>query len=384
MRVSKTFLFALAVVMLAGSAFALGISPGKITVIFEPNLKQEVTLKVMGASDISKIESYTRQEGEINPADVLTIKGFVEKNGEITLPVIVDLSKLDYKKLTPGNHRVIIGVRQKAPEGEQFAALVAIQVPIIIFVPYEGLFLSTRIEAGDVEKGEEGSVTAVIKNVGGEKANVASVISIFKEDTEIEKFQIPSFELGVGEEKSITRVFDTSDLEEGEYTAQLAVNVGSYSITKEQKFKVGRIKLSVETIKQEYPISEVSKFEMSVKNNWNEEVKNVYAQVEISDKNKEIIEFKTSMFDVPSLDKGGTAKVSHFFDSSGIIEGRYNMNVTLFYKDYTTNSNYEIEFKKKKISAGLIIGVIAAVLILLVAFWFVMKSRTKGKKSKRR
>lgn len=381
----KTYLFFAAgilFILMLNCISGLGMSPSRIRVTFEPNLKQEVTLKVMGVSDTSLIESYTRQEGEINPADVLTLKDFVEKNGEITLPVMVDLSKVNYKNLTPGDHRLIVGVRQKAPEGEQFTALIAIQVPIIIFVPFEGLFLSARVEVGDVEKGKEGSVTAIIKNVGGDKADVSSNIIILKENAEIKEFSIPSFKLEVGEEKSITRIFDTSDFEEGEHTVRLVVNVGSYSIMKEKNFKVGRVELSIDSIKQEYSLAEVSKFEMTVKNNWNEEVKNAYCQVSIMDGNNKITDFKTTMFDVPSLDKGGIAKVSQFFDSSGITEGRYNMSVVLFYKDYTTEESFEIDFKEKKIFTGLIVGIVAAVLIVLVVFWFVIKA--KGKRIRRR
>lgn len=356
--------------------FALGISPAILKYTFNTSVHDTVDLTVMGG-DINNIAKYVRgDDAEFESAIILG--EFKESKGNIILPVTIDFRKIDITNITPGMHRMLVGVKQTAAEG-QFAALVALQVPIYIFVPFEGILFDARVIISDVKIGEPGKAMAIVKNLGKVPITLISQFIISETGGE-EKIRIPiaEIQLASGEQQEISRTFGSDDLKSGSYTLKFTAQINNMTLNKEAQFRVGNLELEIISVKQKYTVNKVEQFVMKIGNKWNEEVKDAYAEVTISN-NTKVANFKTSFFDVPASSFNQSTEVKQYFDTSGIAPGKYTMNVTAFFGS-TVSQGYDVEFVK---SAGSMIYIIGAIALVVVAGVIFLLIRKKNKKHRR-
>lgn len=372
----KIFCFLIAVILLHG-VFALGVSPAILKYTFNTSVHDTVDLTVMGG-DITNLAKYIAGDDE-QFRSAITLGEFKESGGDIILPVTVDFRKIDVSNITPGTHRMLVGVKQTAGEG-QFAALVAIQVPIYIFVPFEGILFDVRLIATDVKVGEPGKATAIVKNLGKVPITFSPLFTISETGGE-EKIRIPiaEIQLASGEQQEISRTFSSDDLKSGSYTLKFAAQINNMTLNKEAEFRVGNLELEIISVKQKYAVNKVEQFTMKIGNKWNEEVKDAYAEVTISN-NTKVASFKTSFFDVPASSFNQSAEVKQYFDTSGIAPGTYTMNVTAFFGSSAVSQMYDVEFEK---GAGSMIYIIGAIVLAAVAGIIFLLLRKKNKKHRR-
>jgi hypothetical protein len=253
-------------------------------------------------------------------------------------------------------------------------------VPIYIFVPFEGILFDVRVIIADVKVGEPGKATAIIKNLGKVPITIVPLFTISETGGD-EKIRIPvdAIQLASGEQQEISRMFSSDDLKSGSYTLKFSAQIGNATLNKEAQFRVGNLELEIISVKQKYAVNKVEQFTMKISNKWNEEVKDAYAEVTISN-NTKVTNFKTSFFDVPASSFNQTAEVKQYFDTSGIEPGTYTMNVTAFFGSSAVSQMYDVEFEKGIGSAVYIIGAIVLVAIAGIIFLLVRKKNKKHKR----
>jgi hypothetical protein len=372
----KIFCFLIVVILMHG-VFALGVSPAILRYTFNTSVHDTVDLTVMGG-DITTLAKYVAGDDE-QFRSAITLGELKASGGDIILPVTIDFRKIDITNITPGTHRMLVGVKETAAEG-QFAALVAIQVPVYIFVPFEGILFDARVSIADVKLGEPGKAIAIVKNLGKVPITLLPLFIISETGGE-EKIRIPIAEvqLASGEQQEISRTFSSDDLKSGSYTLKFTAQINNMTLTKEAQFRVGNIDLEIISVKQKYAVNKVEQFVMKISNKWNEEVKDAFAEVTISN-NTKVASFKTSFFDVPASSFNQSAEVKQYFDTSGIAPGKYTMNVTAFFGNSAVSQGYDVEFVK---GAGNMIYIVGAIVLVVVAGVIFLLIRKKNKKSRR-
>lgn len=374
MRKAVCFLI---LVLFLNSALALSVTPGKVSFIFEPGLKTGFGVSIGGGAGVDDLEHSVIEIGnELEKA--ITLGEFKESGDKVTLAVDIDFTKVDVKKVIPGKNRILIEVKEKSPGEGQFAALVAIRVPIYIFVPFEGIFFDVILDIKDIEVGEQGQATAVLRNLGSEKVNVSSTFIVLANDVEKLRVPVNGIVIEVNEEKKIVRNFDTTNFAEGKYLLKFIASVGSNTVEKTKEFRIGKWLLDIASIKQEYQVNkEVEQFVMQVSNGWNEEAENAYAEFKISNESsKDIISKKTATFNVPASSMNKTTEVKEYFDTSGIAAGKYTLNATIFFRDTASSKLYDVQFVKKGINI-MWIAIGAVVIAAGIIFWMMKKKKGK-------
>jgi len=149
---------------------------------------------------------------------------------------------------------------------------------------------------------------------------------------------------------------------------------------------------------------DIAKFDITVENKWNEQIKNVYANLQISnDQGNIIADTKT-----PSVDLKPLARevLNAYWDTAGIKEGTYSGKILLYFADQKLERQLKTEIKLNSIKveiigAGLtaqasgveegtssmrgLIGILIVLVVILIAinvWWFVyFKNRSKKKHS---
>lgn len=115
----------------------------------------------------------------------------------------------------------------------------------------------------------------------------------------------------------------------GAYLAIATINYDGKQIRLEQAFSVSNLVLSIKDVSvRDFNIGEIAVFDISLESMWNDEIKDVYAELEIYHKGTISTKFKTASVNIGPL---GKANLLGYWDTKGMEEGSYQTNVNVYY-----------------------------------------------------
>lgn len=365
--------------MLPGLAqAALGVSPGKIEINFEPNLEASYTFQVIGDDPSVELEIFTRGElGKYVSFDKKSLSGGGVFTAMLKLPGAID---------KPGVHEIMVVVREKVDEAAGIGTAIAIQVPIYIHAPYPGKYAEIALSSHNVNVGEPVSLYLTIISRGNEEINANPNIEIFSENESVEKFSLEQAKVTSQESITLKKILNTSGYKPGAYTALAVVGYEAGEAKTAAEFKIGTLFVSIINYTEKINIGGISKFQVWIESNWNSRIDSVYANIFITKKanSTSLAGFKTPY---TNLEQWGTGMLEGFFDAGNFTAGMYNANITLMYAGNSSSSIASVEFISKE-RGFMIISIIAVVAaVLIIAFLirrFMLKNATKKEKNRAR
>ena len=182
-RLSKIsiFLFIVTIYMLEAIVFAnaIGVTPGRKTINFEPNLQSIVQFSIIN-NEKKDMKAVIYVEGELNSS--ITLQDY-----EIQLNSNEDSKSSSYKiqlpnKIKePGIHEARIVVREiPVGKGATVGATAAVVSQLYVLVPYPGKFAKAKLVATDTQGDRPINFFIAIDNLGEQDiANAKATIDIF-------------------------------------------------------------------------------------------------------------------------------------------------------------------------------------------------------------
>lgn len=328
MKINKILITILVAIILVQQAAALGITPGKKNIDFEPGKTQEVDITVINSEKEAKTvnlkpKGKLKNNIELSKNQVEFSKGEKRKSLTYTLNIPESLEE-------PGRHQSKIKATQKGKNIQAGETTVGSRVAVIskvnIDVPYPGKYLEileTKIESGLNEseffiqlenKGQEtieqAKVTLTIKNPEGEEVKT--------KETMVEN---------INEGKRAEANPKISGLETGKYTAEIKVNYAGNSQTSEKEFSVGQDTLSIKRMYvEDFELGEIAKFNSMVKNNYNTKIKNLQMNMTIYNRDSVMESIKSNTYTIPSE---STKNIVSYWDTEGVEKGDYQGVIAL-------------------------------------------------------
>ncbi|RMD46054.1 hypothetical protein D6829_00595 [Candidatus Pacearchaeota archaeon] len=391
------FVLVLAVV-LTGFVSGLGVTPGRVTIDFSPNLKKSFEVEVIASPGTELSVSAT---GELGKYITLSSQVLKFREGESS-------KKFSYEinlpaNLNSGNHEGNIIFLKKAEEERDgtIQATLAVATQIRVFVPYSGKEISSGLYVNQLEDGRKVQFIVQVSSIG--KYDVASVranIDVFNRLGE-KVASINTGEVSLQDKKSreLTAVWEPK-VPVGKYLAVATVIYDGETKRLEKEFSVGEHVLELQEVRADnFRLGEIVKFEMLVENKWNQKIDDVHLETKVFDDNREVLShFKSSEESIGPLSK----KVfTSFWDTAGFKVGRYKTEVEI---DYGGNNSVrkdlefdvrenelrviglgyvisESEKESNRIVFVLVVGIILLVLINLAWFlWIRKKLKAKAEK----
>jgi len=301
------------------------------------------------------------------------------------------------KKVKPGINGVgftLTRIDENENEGSYLGARMALVTSVLIEVPYEDKYLETELFAysGDVNGGVR--FVAPIMNKGAEDVLGAKIkLEITDKNGKlIEKIEDVK-DIFVDTKKEFRTVWHV-DVIEGNYNAKLFVDYGEIVESEKVSFIVEGEKILLKGVSvNDFELGSVAKFEISVKNIWDDQVENVYAELEVYDHDGRLIE--TFVTDKKDLDKGDKVLLEGYWDTLNVVEGNYDTRVVVRYGDRLLERNVETVVSKESIKTSIKIAgrsvtivegertltwiiIISLVMLTIVnLLWFMHFGRTK-------
>lgn len=384
----KSYLFIVYCILILSSTIlvnAIGIGPPRIKIDFQPGLKQDIEYYIVNTENMPiNVEIYAK--GDLKDYIAFDETSFKLYSGG-TKTIIAHLT-LPEKIDKPGTNVVKIGALASpiTAKAATVAAKAGVESQLLIEVPYEGKYLSANIVVEDVKVGEIAELIVKISNLGKEDiASVSAVINIYDLDNnKIDTVLTDKKELKAGESSELKAQLDTKDVKPGTYKAAALVDYDGNKKEVSTTFNVGDVLIEIIDLKtKDFSPGAIARFSLEVESKWNKLITSVYAVIEIYDPSLNLVgSAESKKFDVPAWSK---KQIDVFWDSTGIIPGKYKVKAILHYKGKTAEKSFDIEVKKR----GNIWGVVlVGALILLIAYlvwskWGKRKPKRKSRKIKR-
>jgi len=351
-KMSKKLVVLLMIVFVMSNVMALGITPGRITLSYEPGSQ-----KILGFSIINSekkemnLELFAR--GELNESISLA---------EDSLSMGADESerKLSYSfsipsELSPGPHSAGIVVVQSAggSSGNTFiGAATGVETEISVFVPYPGKYIEADLNIYGQEEGKEINFVIPVVNRGLEDLEkINAAITIYSSNNKkIAKIDTNEISLASGERGELNAAWVLgNNVPSGNYRAVAKVMYHGSFIELEKNFVVGAPKLNLESIEvTDFKLGGVAEFKMTIENEWDGLIKGAYAHMTVyDDKGAKIGDFTSPSYDVLPLSRNVFVS---YWDTANVGKGIYNSSVVLNYAEKSDENAIKLNVSEDKIS----------------------------------
>ncbi|MEK6933986.1 MAG: hypothetical protein AABW75_03860 [Nanoarchaeota archaeon] len=346
---------------------AIGVSPAKYEMNYEPNLKQVLTFKFFGDGDIP-LSIYL--EGDLKKYAELSTE-HLDGPGAVNLLLKLPPSPDD---LNPGNNRLLVGAKQGGQGGVSAIGTVGeIRAVINLKVPFPGKYATLEFFTADTKAGEPIPMTFKVFSVGRESVLTENKVEIYDfSDKKIESINLGRFIVHPSEIKDLSGFLNSSSYNPGKYKTKGIVDFQEGKAEIDSGFRLGELLVNISNYTTEFQRSLINKFDVDVESFWNDPLENVYVAGTILEYN---ITFKT-----PSMTLNGFQRqtLTGYLDTTSIpIEANdFKANLTVYYVGRSTEILAKLHFERE---ISILIYVIAAlILTVLILGWFVFRRKKKN------
>ena len=184
----------------------------------------------------------------------------------------------------------------------------------------------------------------------------------------------------------------------GNYLAKVTVFYDGESKEFEKEFAVGTNVLTIESVLvHDFTLGEIAKLQILVENRWSQELKGVFANLLVYNKESEIMaDVKSAADDIPALSR---KELIAYWDTVGVEEGIYNGKLMVKYGKKSADRNLILKISEnsldisgvgyairprggKGIQLSTILFVIVIILLIVNLAWFVFFRRLLGQKAR--
>lgn len=381
----KWILFCLFIVLFSNSVFAIGISPSRSVLYYNPGMEETVSFYVV--NNVARtINAEVYSEGEFSYLFRLENQSFSlvpggKKEFEITF---THPSSLDH----PGDYTIKIHADELPEEditgGTFLSAVTSVVSPLILRVPYEGAYLSANLNAESVSIGQYVPFILRLENLGDVSIPPFDIIIyvLNSKNVQVGKIEYQD-QLNLNEIKKSEVYWDSTGMEAGTYTAKLEIKYEDKTFETDTKFKLGEIFIDIIDVQKEVTAEKINEYYATITSKWSDSIEDVFVQLSIETP-EDTYNFKGTTF---NLDPWGSEKTLLYVDlerpPAQVSEGEYPATFTVFYDGFSNTKNFNIIIKEPgffdKISPILVIGFSIMGIIIAVLILYIIRLN-KGKK----
>jgi len=382
---------ALLLIVSMQNILALGITPGRTTINFEPGLNQEVSFSVInsGHKDMSVVFMIRG-----NLSEYVTMNtAYAEFSADEESKSFSYTVNLPERIETLGKHEIEI-VAVEMPKdfketGTMIGSTLAVVTQLHVYVAYPNKYV-------------EGNVNVVESD--GEMVFFIPVVSRGKLDIVHLEAKIDIYSWS---DEKVASLVSNSDLERKELVARWNPEVapGKYKAVVnliydeevssfEKEFNVGEMLLEIkEIVVRDFRLGEIAKFNTLVENKWSNDLKDVYLNIIVYNNEGEVMaDFKSPSYNVESLSQ---KEIISYWDTGGVHKGTYDGKLFLIYGEKSTERNIQLRITDDEIEiigitgkvvvkgesklnlTNILIGVVLVLIVMNVVWFFIIKKLLK-------
>ena len=361
MKLKKLFLFLLTGIILMNFVSSLGITPGRTTLNFEPNLQKEVSFSILN-SENKDMSVVFMIRGELNETVTLN-QAYAEFSSTEASKSFTYIVNLPSKIETPGKYEIEIVALELPKDLEKAGATVGATVAVItqlyIQVPYPNKYLDGEVNV--LESDSETIFSILVTNRGKlDIVNARATIDIYTALNEkVATIETNEQSLLSLERKELIARLDHVEINSGKYFAKVNVFYDNEVFEIEKEFLIGEMSLQIlEVLVKDFQLGEIAKFNALVENKWSDKISDSYLNIVVYNKEGEIMaDFKSPNYDLSGLSK---SELVAYWDTGGVSSGTYDGKLILRYGDKEIEKNIQLKISDDELE---VLGITGQVIV---------------------
>lgn len=353
----KIMLLAVVLIIISPSVLALGVTPGKITIDFEPNMETTISLTVLN-NDQKDFTTLALVEGDLK--DYVTIENarldFRKEEASKTVSYKVKLPRTLDK---PGTHQTMIKIRELKESEEAGPITIGASLEVIslllINVPYEGKYVRAEMFISEGGLGEETVFAISAENVGEEDVNsISAKIDIYNADGEkITTLSTDEISLNTRNKRELVARWTAE--KPGRYKAKATLSYDGKTTILEKEIMIGGFLLKLHDITvKNFKLGGIAKFQILVENIGSELIKESYSHMKLQDeKGKTIMDLESNRKGVEAEEK---KELEAYWETENVEKGSYEGSITLKYEDKQSTKPIRTTVKDDSIETHVMAG----------------------------
>lgn len=228
----------------------------------------------------------------------------------------------------------------------------------------------------DVENWGTEDITSARSSIDISEANKTGKLATVESD---------SYTVASNSKASIISSLNAESFKVGDYVADAIVNYDGQKVNTSKIFKLGELELRFVNYTKEFEENKISPMDIEVESIWNQQIKDIYVEVNLSKNGKNLQILKTSP---ETIEPWGRTTLRTFLDSNGLALGPYDVSLSIYYAGKltaidgivnVTSKQKSAEIPKLSVSANTIL--LLAILLLLVILILLVLRRKKRKET---
>jgi len=333
----------IALLLLMPNVLSIGIAPARKILDYNPSQVEEVTLKIIN-NEHKDFKALITIRGELE--NLTTIR-----NNLVTIAASEDIKEFKFNirmPSTPGKPGVrtsdVVALEvSEGGDGSTVNAVGAVISELGIRFPFPDKYIESELVIPGVSLTEPVTFIMPVYNYGKEDIDsIKARIEIFGATYEkIAELESDIMSLKVREEGKIKALWK-HDVNPGTYKAVASIIYDGKVLKLEKTFHIGVSEIEIEGINvPKFTLGEIAQFDIMVENKWNERIDDVYADITISDKAKNIEgQSRTATIDIEPFTKG---VLNAYWNTKNVEVGPYDVLVKLYYNNKKTEKLFEID-----------------------------------------
>ncbi|MBI3623553.1 hypothetical protein HY212_05755 [Candidatus Pacearchaeota archaeon] len=377
---------------------AIGITPGRTTINFQPGLIQEVNFSIVNTEhkDMSVVFFV---QGALNESVTLK-QTYAKLSASDDSKSFSYLISLPQKFDKPGVYSADI-VALEMPkdlenQGTFVGATVSVATQAYVYVPYPNKYLEGEINIVPDDSGKILFLMPVVNRGKLDIVNAKAVIDIYTALNEkVASFETESQSLASLERKELVAEWKPS-VNPGKYLAVVNIVYDNEIANLSKEFNVGESLVEINDLYvKDFSLGEIAKFNALVENKWGNEIKDSYLNILVYNKDGETMaDFKSPNYDLKALSK---TEMVAYWDTGGVQQGNYDGKLILKYGDKSAERNIQLKISESNIEISGVTGkvlvrgkgsssvnsLLVILIVVLVAanvIWFFVVKRFMKKK----
>src|SRR3989344_3968091 len=383
------------------SADAIGITPGRTTIDFEPGLEKEIYFSVLN-NEHKNMQVVFLLQGELNTSITLF-------DSSVEFMPSEESKQFKYKiklpeKLEPGLHAgeiVAFEIPKSSAGGTYVGAAMAVVSQLYVYAPCPGKCIDTSLNVLDAEQNSTATFIVPIINRGkvgiGEARAIIDIYTSLNE--RVDTIETDAWPIDAGARTELSAKWDVN-VNAGNYLAKVTVFYDGESKSFEKEFGIGKNLLTIESILvHDFALGEIAKLQILIENRWSQELKGVFANLLVYNKDSQVMaDVKSAADDIPALSR---KELVAYWDTIGVQEGVYDGKLMVKYGKKSADRNLVLKISEnsldisgvgyairprggKGIELSTILFVIVIILLVVNLAWFVFFRRLLGLKGSKK
>lgn len=266
------------VVLLLPFASAIGVSPGRITINFEPGAIGAASAVVHNTNDYA-VDVSVGVEGRYHESfEVEEFSLGPRERKSIAIHYVLP------DDITPGtNRQKIVFIENFFDPNAGFGARTGVVLQFDLWKPYPGQYVDMVITPRHVAQGSDTDVLVKLYSRGEEAVSGDVEMRIYTPDDKLQDLVImDNVQIAGNTNFERYAIINSKNWDPGKYRIEAAYDFGSGVARQEGKLIIGTKSLDIiDVTRTYYKDAEINRFEIEVESLWNEPLEQVFASFEL-------------------------------------------------------------------------------------------------------